>query len=192
MESQELIDAFRAQLDQVEGQGATSIQVSALRSYLSALERDASMSKERRAHEHAGYLAHYAAQNSVSIAMLEAVLEAGKTALQSLIVINGGAVIALLGVLSNLAGKPEGGSFARYLALPLLQFGAGVLFGALGFAFRYFSQACYAEQGEINSPHQRWGHRFRYCAILCAVLGFLCFGFGVGNAYNAVSWAFAK
>ncbi|MEO3713994.1 hypothetical protein [Roseateles flavus] len=192
MESQELIDAFRAQLDEVESQGAASVQVSALRSYLSALERDAAMSKERRAHEHAGYLAHYAAQSSFSIAMLEAVVEAGKTALQSLIVINGGAVIALLGVLGNLAGKPEGGPFARYLALPLLEFGGGVLFGALGFAFRYFSQDCYAEQGDKNSPRRRWGHRFRYAAILCAVLGFVLFAFAVGNSYNAVSWSFTK
>ena len=40
MESQEVIESFRKQLDQVEGQGGQQVQVSALRAYLDALEKD--------------------------------------------------------------------------------------------------------------------------------------------------------
>ena len=192
MESKELIDAFRSQLDQVEIQGTTSVQVSALRHYLSALERDASLSKEQRAREHEGYLAHLAARNEYSIAMLEAVLEAVKTALQSLILINGGAVISLLGVLGNLAGKAEGALLARYLAIPLAEFGIAVLLGALGFAFRYFSQAFYSDMQEEGTKAQAWGHRFRYAAIACALGGYILFGFAIANSYNAVAWSFEK
>lgn len=115
MESQELITEFRKQLDQVEAQGAQQVQVAALRSYLEALEKDASASQEYRKREHEGMLAHYAAKNQHSIEMLKAVLEAGKSALQSLLVINGGAVVALLGVFSSLAGKDGGAALARYL-----------------------------------------------------------------------------
>lgn len=149
------------------------------------------MSQEQRTRQHEGILAHYAARNDYSIAMLEAVLEAGKTALQSLLIINGGAVVALLGVLSNLAGKPEGSLLARYLAMPLLQFGVAVLLGALGFAFRYFSQACYAEMPEENSALRKWGHGLRYSAITCAVIGYLLFGIAIVNSYHGVVWAFA-
>ncbi|WP_178090611.1 hypothetical protein [Pseudomonas sp. SJZ079] len=112
MESQELINSFRKQLDQVETQGGQQIQVSALRTYLDALERDAGASQEFRQRDHEGMLAHYVAENQHSIEMLKAVLEAGKSALHTLLIINGGAVVALLGVMSNLVGKP-GALFLR-------------------------------------------------------------------------------
>lgn len=191
MESQELIDAFRKQLDQVEAQGAQQVQVAALRTYLDALQRDAGASQEFRKREHEGMLAHYAAKNQHSIEMLKAVLEAGKSALHALLIINGGAVVALLGVLSNLAGKPSGVLLAKYLALPLLQFGIGVLVGALGFAFRYLSQACYSEKSQSNDKYDVWGDRLRYAAILSAVSGYVLFGFAMANAYHAVVWAFS-
>lgn len=191
MESQELINEFRKQLDQVEAQGDQQIQVAALRSYLNALEKDASTSQEYRKQEHEGMLAHYAAKNQHSIEMLKAVLEAGKSALQSLLVINGGAVVALLGVFSSLAGKDGGDALARYLSLPLLQFGLGVLVAALGFAFRYFSQACYSESKAEKDTYQKAGDWFRYAAIFSAVTGYVLFGFAVVNAYHAVVWSFS-
>lgn len=191
MESQELIDSFRKQLEQVEAQGSQQVQVTALRAYLNALESDAAASHKYRNRAHAGMLAHYAAKNQHSIEMLKAVLEAGKSALQALLIINGGAVIALLGVMSNLVGKSGGEVFARHLALPLLQFGVGVLLGAIGFAFRYFSQACYAESGDSNVKLHLAGDWMRYAAVLSAVIGYVIFGFAVANAYHAVLWAFA-
>lgn len=191
MESQELIDAFRKQLDQVEEQGNAQVQVAALRAYLSALEKDAGASQEFRRREHEGMLAHYAAKNQHSIEMVKAVLEAGKSALHSLLLINGGAVVALLGVMSNLAGKPGGILLAKYLALPLLEFGIGVLCGALGFAFRYFSQAFYTVSKSDKDKFVTWGDRFRYLAILAAIAGYILFGFAIANAYNAVVWSFS-
>jgi hypothetical protein len=191
MEPQELISEFRKQLDQVEMQGGQQVQVTALRTYLAALEKDANASQEHRKREHEGMLAHYAAQNQHSIEMLKAVLEAGKSALQSLLVINGGAVIALLGVFSSLAGKDGGATLARYLSLPLLQFGLGVLVAALGFAFRYFSQACYSESKVDKDSYQKAGNWFRYAAIGSALSGYVLFGFAVVNAYHAVVWSFS-
>ena len=191
METQELIDAFRKQLDQVETQGGQQVQISALRAYLGALEKDAGTSQDYRKREHEGMLAHYSAKNQQSIEMLKAVLESGKSALHALLIIHGGAVVALLGVMSNLAGKPGGTALAIYLALPLLQFGIGVLVGALGFAFRYFSQACYSGSSTEKDQYQAWGDRFRYAAILSALSGYVLFGFAMVNAYHAVVWAFS-
>lgn len=56
-------------------------------------------------------LTHYAAENEHRIEMLKAVLEAGKSALHALLLIRGGAAVALLGVVSNLAGNPEAPSW---------------------------------------------------------------------------------
>jgi len=191
MESQELINEFRRQLDQVETQGGQQVQVLALRSYLDALEQDASASQEYRKREHEGMLAHYTAKSQHSLEMLKAVLEAGKSALQSLLVINGGAVVALLGVFSSLVGKDGGATLARYLSLPLLQFGLGVLVAALGFAFRYFSQACYAESKTEKDKYHKIGDGFRYAAIASALGGYVLFGLAVLNAYYAVVWSFS-
>lgn len=191
MESNELIDAFRKQLEQVESQGNQQVQVTALRAYLDALEKDAGASQEYRNREHSGMLADFAARNQHSIEMLKAVLEAGKSALHALLIINGGAVVAMLGVMSNLVGKPEGAILAKYLALPLLQFGIGVLLGAIGFAFRYLSQACYSHSNTPSDRNDRAGDWLRYVAILSAIAGYVIFGFAIANSYNAVLWAFA-
>ena len=190
MESKEVIEAFRKQLDQVEGQGGQQVQVSALRAYLNALEKDADSSQEYRRQEHEGMLAHYTAKTQHSIEMLKAVLEAGKSALHALLIINGGAVVALLGVLSNLVGKAGGSDFAIALALPLLLFGIGVLAGATGFAFRYFSQACYSESDDDNDKYEKWGDRFRYSAIATALGGYALFGIAIAYSYKAVLLAF--
>lgn len=189
MEAQEVIDSLRTQLEQVRSEGNAQVQVSALIAYLAAVERDADQSKSYREQQHAGMLAHYAAQNQENLEMLKATLEAGKSALHSLLIINGGAVIALLGVMSNLVGNPDGVALAKYLALPLIQFGLGVLCGALGFAFRYFSQDCYGNAAETNE-YEKWGGRFRYAAIGLAGVGYFLFGFAITNAYHAIKWSF--
>jgi len=118
--------------------------------------------------------------------MLKSVLEAGKSALQSLLIINGGAVVALLGVLSNLVGKTNGSEFAVRLALPLLLFGIGVLAGAIGFALRYLSQACYSESDEEKDNYEKLGDRFRYSTIAAALTGYALFGTAIVFSYKAV------
>lgn len=190
MEPQEIITSLQEQLNQVEAQGNEQIKISSLRAYLSAIQKDAGASQEFRKLEHAGMLAQYTAKNLNSIEMLKAVLEAGKSALQTLILINGGAVIALLGVMSNLAGKGGAHLLVQYLALPLLQFGIGVLAGAIGFAFRYFSQACYGESEIALDRYHRWGDKFKYGAIFSAFVGYTLFGFAIANSYNAILWGF--
>lgn len=191
MESRELIGVIRQELIQVEAQGGTQVGVPALRAYLDALEKHTEASQEHRRREHEGMLAQYEAKSQQSIEMLKAVLETGKSALHSLVIINGGAVIALLGVMSSLAGKPDGTLLARYLALPLLQFGIGVLCGALGFAFRYFSQSYYAASTRDKDKFEIWGDGFRFLAIFTAMAGFVLFGFAITNAYHAVVWSFS-
>lgn len=135
-------------------------------------------------------LAHYTAKTQYSIEMLKAVLEAGKSALHALLIINGGAVIALLGVLSNHIGKANGPKFAIEQAFPLLLFGIGVLAEAIGFALRYFSQACYSESDDDNDRCERWGDRFRYAAIVAALAGYVLFGTAITYSYKAVLSAF--
>jgi hypothetical protein len=192
VESRELIGEFRRQLADLESQGVAEVQVTALQQYLNALDKQTTLSKEHLDRELAKTLATGDAKAAFDLEMFKSVLEAGKSALQSLIVINGGAVIALLGVMSTLIGKQGGDVLARYLALPLLQFGLGVLFGTLGFALRYFSQACYANDfSGDKSALDKWGDRLRIAAISAGFCGFVAFALGLVNSYLGVTWAFA-
>lgn len=190
MEASEVISAFHRQLDEVQAQGNSTIPLQAIRAYLQILERDSASSQEHRNREHQGMRAEYSAKTELSIEMLKSVLEAGKSALHYLLLINGGAVVALLGVLSNLAGNKGGIIFAKYLALPMLQFGVGVLLAATGFAMRYFSQAFYASVEGDDRKYMVWGDLFRNLAIAVGLGGYVIFGFAITNAYNAVIWSF--
>lgn len=191
MEPEELLNEIRSELDLVEKQGQTHVPVAGLRRYLVALEADAGKSAEHRRQVHEGTLAHYSAKNQFDLEMLKSVLETGKSAIDALLIINGGAVVVLLGMLSNLAKESNGDELARHLALPLLQFGIGVLCAAATFALRYFSQDAYTASKAFNDKFYKRGNWIKFAAIAVGVSGYVLFGFGIANAYQAVTIAFA-
>ena len=191
MEPRELLDEIRKVVATVEREGINVVYVEPLKTFLDSLEKDATETHELRRRMHESSLAYYNADTQHNLEMFKSVLDAGKSALQALILINGGAVVALLGVFSSLATQPAAKTLAYALALPLLQFGLGVFTGAAGFGFRYLSQAQYGEYTEQNKRAQLLGDRLKYASIACAIAGFIVFLLGVGNAYIAVSHYFA-
>ncbi|PBJ83309.1 hypothetical protein CMZ84_01925 [Lysobacteraceae bacterium NML93-0399] len=191
MEPTEILDEIRAELDLVEKQGQTHVPVAGLRHYLAALETDAGKSAEYRRQVHEGTLAHATAKNQFNLEMFKSVLDTGKSAIDALLIINGGAVVVLLGMLSNLAKESNGYELARYLALPLLQFGLGVLCAAATFALRYFSQDAYSASEDYEDRFHKLGDKIKYGAVAVGITGYALFGLGIGNAYRAVNFAFA-
>nr|BDD47823.1 hypothetical protein 10 [Gammaproteobacteria bacterium] len=202
MEAHELISDLRRQLNDLEKKGHSAVQVAGLRAYLDVVERDAENSKEHINREHEGMLARYSAQVQQALEMFKAILETGKTALNSIVLINGGAVVALLGVMSAVAASDSGKKLAANLAAALLLFGFGVLCGAVGFASRYFSQVFYAESyrerisgtdeaaAKRTSSREWYGHRFRDLAIVIGISGYILFGVAVVSSYQAVVQTF--
>lgn len=160
-----------------------------LLAYLDQLSTSSSMSSDLARMQYDGKLAEYAASNQFELEMFNSVIEAGKTAVNALLIVNGGAVVAMLGVVSNLITKDGGATLARLLALPLLQFGLGVLLAAICFALRYFSQAMFAEMESDDDKFSNWGSIFRYAAVLVGLLGYVAFGFGLVNSYIAINTA---
>ncbi len=191
MEANEIIEDFRKQIAQLESEGHSTVTISGLTEYLALIESDAEHSNQFLSRQHETYLAEFASNTQWGTELFKAVLESGKSALHALIIINGGAVIALMGVMSSLIGKPKGVSLAACLAQPLLFFGLGVLCGGLGFAFRYFSQACYtADFSESGNGYMLGGNVFRWLAILVALAGFVLFTYAIVGSYSAFSVAF--
>lgn len=130
---------------------------------------------------HANNLAHYAAQNAVAVEHFKSVIEAGKEAVNASIIINGGAVIALMAFLGNVASKLGRVAFVS-LAEPLLCFGIGVLCGGVAFGTRYISQFLYA-----SPKTQSYGHVFNASSWLLTFGAFVGFGVGSILSYRALT-----
>jgi len=184
METKEAIDKFKSDLAEVKAQGQSTVAIEALENYLGGLEKDASLSFEMRKLEYQQTLAHYDAQTKSQLEMFKSVIDAGKEALNATLLINGGAVVAFLGFLGSMLSKGGSEALGLKLTIPLLFFGFGVLFGALGFGFRYCAQFTYARQW-IKA-----GHIFNVISVLFATAAYTAFGYGVYVAYSAFTTHF--
>jgi hypothetical protein len=179
MEPIQVIDDLQSAIAEVKARGHETVAIDALEKYLDALRAGTGQSIELRKLESQRTLAQYDAQTKHSIEMFKSVIESGREALNALVLVNGGAVVALLGFMGATISKGLPQSLGLNLTLPILQFGAGVLMGALGFGARYFSQASYASQ------RKKWGVSFMLGAIAFAAAGYVSFSCGIYGAYRA-------
>ncbi len=184
MEAKELIEDLRSQLAEVKKQDRDVVSIKGLEDYLKNMEADVSESVEIRRQHLQGQLAEFEARHKSTLELFKATVEAGKEALNSVILINGGAVVAILSFLGAVAVKGAEQKLAGYLTLPLLQFGLGVFSGSFAFGVRYLSQACYGAYNE------RWGNIFRAVAVVLTLAAYTSFAFGVSNAYLSFKWRF--
>lgn len=185
MEPAEVINDLKTALADVKAKGQETVAIDALEKYLEGLRTDAGQSVELRRLEYQRTLAHYDAQTKHGIEMFKSVIESGREALNALVLVNGGAVVALLGFMGATISKGLPQALGANLTLPVLQFGLGVLMGALGFGARYFSQAFYA--GEKRKS----GVAFTVVAIFFAIIGYTLFGCGIYGAFRAFSTQFS-
>lgn len=186
MELKEFIEDFRRDIQDLQLAGTDQIAVKSLLRYIDETERIAGLSESERNRQQAAALATLAATNSANLEMFKAVIEAGKSALQAVMVINGGAAVALLGMFANLAAKPEGIHLARALSQPMQYFGAGVLIAAFSFGIRYASQACFSEAEKRTDRAWKIAKYFQIIAIIFTIAGYCAFAKGIYEASNAI------
>jgi hypothetical protein len=193
METIELIDDLRKQLKALEVQKESAVTISGLKGYLDVMEKNSTRSKEYVTRQHEGMLAEHSAKTQWGTELFKAVIESGRSALHSVIIINGGAVIALMSVMSGLVGKPSSNKLAACLAEPMLYFGLGVLAGGLGFALRYISQAFYSSDfNNTNTDKFKLGGDIaRWLALVAAISGYILFTLGIVGVFNAFSSTFS-
>ncbi len=192
METIELIVDLRKQLKALEDNEQSAVTIIGLKKYLDIVEERSTSSKDYVARKHEGILAEYSANTQWGTELFKAVIESGKSALHSVIIINGGAVITLMNVMSGLVGKPSGSKLAACLAEPMLYFGLGVLSGGLGFALRYISQASYKADFSISNTnkYKLGGDIVRWLALTAAISGYTLFALGIVGSFNAFSSTF--
>ena len=105
MELKEAIDDIKTAIAEVKKEGKSTVEVTNLENYLAFLERQAAVSAQLRDHAHESSLAQYNAINALNVEMFRSVMDAGKEAINAAILLNGGAVIALMAFVGNAAGK---------------------------------------------------------------------------------------
>jgi hypothetical protein len=186
MEANKMIDKLMGELADLKAQGHESVRVDALEKYLEELRASLGSSIELKKLEHQSSLAYYDARTKHGIEMFKSVIESGREALNALVLINGGAVVALLGFMGAVIAKGLSQTLGASLTYPLLQFGIGVLVGAVAFGARYFSQAFYS--AEKNT----YGTAFKVLAISLALAGYALFSCGVYGAFHAFTIQFSQ
>ncbi len=181
METQEAISKIKEDLAAVKAQCSEAVQIDNLLSYLAQIEKDASFSMDSRRLQYQGQLAEYDAKVKSDIEMFKSVIESGKESINAILIVNGGAVIALLGFLANTISKGGSSILAAKLSNSLLMFGLGVLAAAIAFGVRYLAQFTYA------SHWRKAGHFFNGCSWLIVTFAYVAFGIGLYCAYYSLS-----
>jgi hypothetical protein len=183
VELDEAIAQFKTELAGVRAQGKATVDIQALEQYLDTLKSEASISAELRRQNHERELAHYNAVNSHSIENFRVVLAAGKEAINAAIIINGGAVIAVMSFMGATAGK-QGFNYLMLFAHPLFLFGTGVLLGGVSFGSRYISQFCYSYPDKPSV--KKCGHFANGASWFFTADSFLAFAIGVWESYSGL------
>jgi hypothetical protein len=114
--------------------------------------------------------------------MFKSVIEAGRTALNALILMNGGAVVALLAFLGNALAKepPSGFKFrVQVINAAMLVFVLGVGWAGVSLALRYLTQLL----GHGRSASV--GNKMNYAAIVSGLASLALFFAGGITAYIA-------
>jgi hypothetical protein len=185
MESTDAISKLKADLAALRKDGNATVHIDKLEGYLESLNQEAKESLELRKLEHQGSLAQYDAMNRSGLEMFRTVIEAGKEALNAALLINGGAVVAVLSFLGATVGKAASGALGLALTTPLLCFGCGVLSTGLAFAGRYFTQYFY-ERDTTGA-----GVGFHVITVVLGIAAYACFGYGIYLSHAAFSNHFA-
>lgn len=176
-------------MKKAEAEGLTSIQTSTLHSVFDDLEEHLSVGSERQTHplelekfrsDLAGSLAYQEHVHSWNLESFKQVIALGQSTLKSIMLINGGAAVALLAFLGNLLGKSNSAVGLLPFAGSMRVFVIGVFLSAIAYALTYFSQLFY---NGAKSWQQRTGlvlHVLTSVAGAASLGAFLC---GANRAY---------
>jgi hypothetical protein len=131
---------------------------------------------------------------TTNIELFKAVVETAKTALKTALLINGGACIALLAFISNLAAKADLLSRAAKFSNPMSYFAIGVLVAAVATGCAYMTQSSYAHfankrsSGKIVSAvHRLFDARGGLISIILVIASYGFFGLGIAMTFRALN-----
>ena len=180
MDDQTGLKILRDEIAGLKAKGGGDVSVDSLEKRVAGLLEQAGASHAERSLQTQYTLAQYDANHRSSIESFKATVESGREALNALVLINGGAVVALLGFVGAMAAKSNGAVVAGAMRAPMLRFGTGVLLGALAFGARYLSQA-FDQHG-----WKRRAFALNLLVISLTIAGYAVFAWGLIGASDAI------
>lgn len=183
MDAKDVIARVRSLLDRTLANGSTVIQVSAVSAVLNAAEQQvmADVEAEIRTHNLRVSAITYEHDLERDLEMVKLSTSTGFTALKTAVLINGGAVIALLAFMGSQRGAlmPQ---LAHNMVAPLTYFTTGTMLSAFATGLGYLAQAGFGNEFKWRSTEIGIGSRI--AAIVFAFAAYVAFGCG---AYGAAS-----
>ncbi len=142
---------------------------------------------QRELEQHRNQLEQHRIQTEVWVASVNATVTFAGAAIKGLLLINGGAAVAILAFLGHLAATPgTNPAQLETLGPALLAFGWGTLAGAMTAGSAYLSQICFSEVSKSGSrPVRVAGEIFRLTAVALASFGYGVFIYGLYTAVSA-------
>lgn len=190
MKAIDVIKTIQEGISGIKENGHKSLDIIAMEKYLHNISLEVTTFEEKQKSNrklsieqwklaHELRLAQYAAEAESNLENFRSVILAGQGALKSLMLINGGASVALLAFIGNLLSKDEHYTLANSIAISLIFFVVGVLCGGAAAAFTYLSQLLYVEG---NNKVGRIAHLISVATGLGALI---LFGLGAFTTYDA-------
>lgn len=178
MEPRDILSRIREDVGALLKQGREFVHIPALLEYLNALERDAPAISKAVELQHQSVLAQHRSEHEANLEMFRSVLETGKTAITTAILVSGGGTAAFLAFVGNIYAKNPAVPLASALVGTLIFFSCGVLSGAVASGTRYLSQMCYG---------YRWRRSaigFHICTVILVLVSYALFALGILAAYH--------
>jgi len=183
--TREFAAQLRAEIEELKGQGVAAVFVDNLINYLTSVEQSPEQNPgpaelERYKAELNHDVETMKHRNAANLENFKAVIAAGQNAIRSMILINGGASVAMLAFIGHLAriGSASVPTFANCL----LPFVGGTLLGGLVSGGTYLAQFFFG--GSTERSHQIGGY-INTAVIVLGLLSFVAFGIGAWWTYEA-------
>lgn len=135
--------------------------------------------RARLAHSQAE-LDRYRAEHEAKRPLVEAVMRFADLAVRSLLILNGGAALAILTYAAN--ATKTGSTYGEELASLVWYFGVGAFLSAATAGLAYVAQVCFSELSSEGNLNNRWGHRVRVVALVVGIASLAAFGWGMLQA----------
>jgi hypothetical protein len=181
MENWTVIDYIRSELQKAENNGAQNIPLKSMLSLLSEIELGLATPKNAVKFQKESELAQTRTEQDANKEMFRTVIDSGKTALTTCILINGGAAIALMSFLSNAYGKNSMGTpVPASMGYALLTFAIAVFLAGATSGLTYLAQC------QFHQRNYSKGKLYNGTGIFFVALGYALFAIGITLAYHGL------
>lgn len=192
MNSSELLNQIKNDVNEAKSNGSEVIPVDNLLNYLSGF--DVTVSDQQNEINLEGYKHYNSTQleilkieNNFQVESFKAAINIGANACRTFLIMNGGAAIALLAFLGNIWNKSSSTEAASAVAAALFLFCGGVVLAGLCSGLAYIAQCLFSSSVLGTKKVYLWlGHIINTFACFAGAGSIAIFAYGSYSAYESM------